>query len=214
MALYERERSKKGQKIDVAMLDCQVSILENALARYFATGTSPKPAGNKHNSIVPFETFTTSDGTIMIAAGNDRLFKKLLHLIKRDDLIEDERFITNAKRNENYEELKVIIEQQTQKESTDYWYKLLIDEGVPCGPINTIERLTKDKQVLEREMIVDVEHPTAGVTKLPGLPIKMSRTAGTIKSPAPLLGADTYSVLHELGYTDEAIKQLEKDAVI
>ncbi|PID82409.1 MAG: carnitine dehydratase [Clostridiales bacterium] len=214
MALYEREKSGNGQMVDVAMLDCQVSILENALARYFSTGVSPVPSGNKHNSIVPFEPFETNDGEIMIAAGNDRLFKTLAKLIGRDDLSTNPKFETNPKRNENYDELREIIETQTKTNSVDYWYKLLTEAGVPCGPINNIERLVNDEQVNFREMILDIVHPVAGNTRIPGLPIKMSRTKGAIKKAAPILGCDTTDVLKSLGYSKDEIKTFSEQKII
>lgn len=214
MALYEREKSNKGQMIDVAMLDCQVSILENALARYFATGVSPKPAGNKHTSIVPFEPFETSDGEIMIAAGNDRLYQTLMKVLGKPELAEDPRFKTNPLRNENYDELRPLIEAQTKTNTVDYWYKALTEAGVPCGPINNIERITADEQIKSRNMIVEIEHPVAGLTHLPGLPIKMSRTPGSIHDPAPVLGADRENILKTIGYSESEIQKLIEEEVI
>ncbi len=204
----------EGQKVDVSMLDCQVAILENALARYFATGISPKPAGNKHSSIVPFEPFETSDGEIMIAAGNDNLWKKFCAEIGQEALANDERFATNPQRNANYDELKVILSEILKTKSTEEWYKNLTNAGVPCGPINTIEMVTKDEQVIQREMVVEVEHKIAGTTHIPGVPIKLSATPGSIKKAAPVLGEDTYEILKELlDYSDEQLDQLKANQV-
>lgn len=204
----------EGQKVDVSMLDCQVAILENALARYFATGISPKPAGNKHSSIVPFEPFETSDGEIMIAAGNDNLWKKFCIEIGQEALVDDEKFATNPQRNANYDALKAILSEILKTKSTAEWYKNLTNAGVPCGPINNIEMITKDEQIKEREMIVEVKHKIAGTTHIPGVPIKMSKTQGTINKAAPILGEDTYEVLKELlNYSDEQLDQLKANKV-
>ncbi|MBS7525883.1 CoA transferase [Fusibacter paucivorans] len=213
-AVNYRNVTGKGQKVDVAMLDCQVAILENAMARYFATGKSPKPAGNKHASIVPFEPFDTSDGEIMVAVGNDGLWKKFCTELGIQELIEDERFITNPKRLENYETLRPMIAEKMASESTATWYKRLTDAGVPCGPINNIEMLTKDEQVTSRDMIVEIEHKIAGVTHIPGVPIKMSETQGAVRKAAPILGEDTTEILKSLlGKTQEEIDALVAEGI-
>lgn len=214
-ALNYRNKTGKGQKVDVAMLDCQVAILENAISRYFATGKSPEPAGNKHTSIVPFEPFETSDGEIVIAAGNDNLFRKLFKVFGKEEIADDERFKTNPLRNENYDELRPIIVEETKKKSTKEWQKLLDDAGVPNGPINNIEMVLNDPQVNEREMVVEIEHPTAGKTKIPGVPIKMSETQGKVESPAPILGEHTEEILKDfVGLSEEKIQKLRENNAI
>ncbi|MBS4534435.1 CoA transferase [Clostridium sp. D2Q-14] len=214
-ALNYKNKTGKGQKVDVSMLDGQVAILENAIARYFATGVSPEPAGNKHTSIVPFEPFETSDGEIVIAAGNDNLFRKLFKVFGKEEVADDEKFKTNPLRNENYDELRPLIVEETKKKTTKEWQKLLDDAGVPNGPINNIEMLVNDPQVQEREMVVEVEHPTAGKIKIPGVPIKMSETQGRIEKPAPVLGEHTEEILKDfVGLSNEEIKELrENDAI-
>jgi CoA:oxalate CoA-transferase len=213
-AVNYRNVTGKGQKVDVAMLDCQVAILENAMARYFATGKSPKPAGNKHASIVPFEPFDTSDGEIMVAVGNDSLWKKFCAELGLQDIVDDARFATNPKRLENYEVLRPMIAEKMESESTAVWYKRLTLAGIPCGPINNIEMLTKDEQVISREMIVEIEHEIAGVTHIPGVPIKMSETQGTVRKAAPILGEDTTEILKSLlGKTQEEIDALTAEGI-
>lgn len=214
-AVNYRNATGEGQKIDVAMLDCQVGILENALSRYFATGESPKPAGNKHSSIVPFEPFETSDGEIMIAAGNDNLWRKFCVEIGLDELINDERFVTNPQRTVNYTALRPLIADAILLNTTDDWYVRLTEAGVPCGPINNIEMLTKDVQVLAREMIVEVDHSVAGKTMIPGVPIKMSKTQGSIRKSAPVLGEDTNEILKEyMHLSDAEIETLRNNNVL
>lgn len=213
-ALNYRNLTGKGQKVDVAMLDGQVAILENAVARYFATGTSPKPAGNVHTSIFPFQPFETNDGEIMIAAGNDNLFRKMWQVFGNESVADDERFKTNPLRGENYDAMVELITIETKKKSTKEWQLLLDEAGVPNGPINNIEMIVNDPQIKHREMIVTVEHPVAGTTHIPGVPIKMSETQGTIRKAAPVLGEDSDDILSSLGYTAEQIQQLRDEGAI
>jgi CoA:oxalate CoA-transferase len=214
-AVNERRETGKGTKVDVSMLDCQVGILENALARYFATGVAPKPAGNKHTSIVPFEPFNTSDGQIVIAAGNDNLWAKFCKAMGTEELIDDERFKTNPLRNKNYDELKPLIDEKIKEKPTEEWKKILLDAGVPSGPINNMEMLVKDEQVLARNMIQEVEHPVAGKQHLPGIPIKMEGVSDKIRFPAPVLGQHNEEVLAErLGYSKEEIEKFKEEGVL
>ena len=213
-ALAYRNESGKGQKVDVAMLDSQVSILENAVARYAASGVSPGPIGNRHPSIIPFEDFETSNGSIMIAAGNDTLFKSLVKVLDAEELGEDERFNTNPKRGENYDELRPLLAEPLKTKTTEEWIDILNDAGVPNGPINDIEGVVNDPQVKAREMIVEVDHPVAGKTKMPGVPVKMSETQGEVRTPAPTLGQHTDEILREFGLSDEEIKELKESGSI
>ncbi|MCD6182861.1 MAG: CoA transferase [Thermovirga sp.] len=214
-ALNHREKTGEGQKVDVSMLDCQVAILENAISRYFVTGKIPTPIGNRHPSIAPFATFKTQDGFINIAIGNDFIWNRFCNLVGRPELAEDSRFISNEARNNNWEELEPILEEIMAKDNTAAWIEKLRSVGVPCGPINNIEQLVNDPQVLEREMIVEVEHPVAGNLKMPGCPIKMSKTPGKIEKPAPLLGGDNEEILTRFaGLSKEELKTLQEEEVI
>ena len=214
-ALNHREKTGEGQKVDVSMLDCQVAILENAISRYFVTGKIPTPIGNRHPSIAPFATFKTQDGFINIAIGNDFIWNRFCNLVGRPELAEDSRFISNEARNNNWEELEPILGEIMAKDNTTAWIEKLRSVGVPCGPINNIEQLVNDPQVLEREMIVEVEHPVAGNLKMPGCPIKMSKTPGKIEKPAPLLGGDNEEILTRFaGLSKEELKTLQEEEVI
>jgi len=214
-ALSKRNETGEGSFVDVSMLDCQVGILENAIARYYATGKSPKPAGNKHSSIVPFEPFDTLDGEIVIAAGNDSLWEKLCIVIGKEELIDDERFKTNLNRNENYEELKPIISNEIKKKTTNEWNEILVDKGVPCGPINNIEMVVNDEQVNARNMIQEIVHPTAGKIKIPGIPIKISGNDDKIRFPAPTLGQHNEEILiDKLGYKKEKVEEFKEKGII
>lgn len=214
-AITSRNKTGEGQKVDVAMLDCQVAILENAIARYVVTNEAPKPAGNRHTSIVPFEPFDVSDGELMIAVGNDSIWSRFCKATNLDSLIKDERFNENPKRNQNYEELRPIIANALMKKTIDEWRTILDDSGVPNGPINSIDKVLEDVQVIARDMIVEVDHPIAGSLKMPGIPIKMSSTPGEILKPSPMLGQHSSEILKELvGLTDDQIEKLRELKVI
>lgn len=214
-ALHVRETTGEGQFIDVSMLDCQVSILENAIARYLYTGQVPKPQGNKHPSICPFESFECSDGNdVMIAIGNDNLWAKFCRLVGREELISDPRFVTNRARLENYDDIKPIMDEIIKQKSLDEWLDILEKNAIPCGPINTIDRVVKDPQVLYREMLVELEHPTTGKITVPGVPIKFSKTPAKVRFAAPTLGQHNEEILGSLGYTKEQIEELKSKGVI
>jgi len=214
-AVIHRTNSGTGQMVDVAMLDSQVAILENAIARYTVTGNIPGRIGNRHPSIIPFETFDTADSTIMIAAGNDALWRKLCTALGQPELATDPRFETNPLRAENYDELRPILAGLLEGKETAVWLEILDEAGVPNGPINNVAQVMADPQVQAREMIVPVEHPVAGKTDLPGIPIKLSDTPGSVRTPAPLLGEHAEDILTGLlGYDQKKIEALqEKDAL-
>ncbi len=209
-ALNSRSITGQGQMVDVSMLDCQVAILENAISRYQTTGINPKPIGNRHSSIVPFEAFDTSDATLMIAVGNNNLWQKFCKAINLSKLISDERFSTNENRNINYDDLMIILREKIKEYTKKDLEEILIKAQVPCGPINNIKEVLEDKQVIHRDMIVDVDHIKAGKTSLPGIPIKLSETPASIKTSSPLLGQHTSEILKEyLNYSDKKIKELK-----
>lgn len=214
-ALLERERSGKGQMVDVAMLDSQVAILENAIARFLVGGEVPKPQGNRHPSIVPFETFETADGHLVVAAGNDELWRKFCEVLGLEALAEDGRFLTNELRNRHYAELRPLLAERMRTQPTAAWRAALDRAGVPNGPIQTIEQVVQDPQVLARQMLVEVFHPTVGAVKMAGTPIKLSETPGGVRLPPPLLGQHTDLILRELlGYDEAQIAQLRQQGAI
>jgi CoA:oxalate CoA-transferase len=213
-ALHERESSGLGQMVDVAMLDCQVAILENAISRYEFTGEIPRPIGNRHPSIVPFESFDTLTSPIMVAAGNDSLWVTLCDLMELD-ISSDPRFITNPLRNENYLILRPILAERFMTKTAEEWQPMFDKAGIPSGPINTVDKVVANEQVLARDMILEVEHPVAGTTRIPGIPIKLSRTPGEIRMAAPVLGADTEKLLSQyLGLTSDQVAELREKQVI
>lgn len=213
-ALYNREKTQLGQKVDVAMLDCQVAILENAIARYFASGVSPEPIGNRHPSITPFEAFATKTRHLIVAIGNDTQWARFCKLVGREELITDPRFATNPERTRHQPELKKILEQIFMTRDCDEWIKDIEAAGIPCGPINNIGDVVSHPQILARDMITQVEHPLAGLIKMAGIPIKLSRTPGAIDHPAPLLGQHTEEILAGLGYSRENVAELKAAGAI
>ena len=173
-ALYDREKTGKGTFIDVSMLDCQIAILENAIARYLSKNEIPKPMGSIHPSIAPFEAFKTKDSHIIIAAGNDKLFEKLCNVLEISEIFNDEKFNTNSSRSKNIGELKVIIENKLSSKITTDWVSQMEKERIPCGPIYNIKEAVENPQVQYRNMIVKAYHKVIGDFKLAGNPIKMS----------------------------------------
>ena len=172
-ALFDRQKTGKGTYIDVSMLDCQIAILENAIARYLSKGEIPKPMGSRHPSIAPFEAFKTKDSHIIIAAGNDKLFEGMCVTFGLD-LHNNEKFNSNANRNKNIEELKGILENILKDKTTADWCKILEDKKIPCGPINNIKEAVESPQIQSRNMIVSAMHDKIGKFKMAGNPIKMS----------------------------------------
>jgi CoA:oxalate CoA-transferase len=172
-ALFDRTKTGKGIHIDVSMLDCQIAILENAIARYLSKGEIPQPMGSRHPSIAPFEAFKTKDSYIIIAAGNEKLFQGMCEVLNCDCYKQDN-FKDNQSRNKNIDELKVIIESKLKDKTTEEWVALFIEKKIPCGPIYNIKEAVENPQIEFRNMIVSANHNKIGKFKMAGNPIKMS----------------------------------------
>ena len=199
-ALLHRERTGESTKVDVALFDCQLALLENAIMRYTTTGEIPGPMGARHPSITPFEAFATRDGNLIIAAGNDGLFVKLAQALDRADLAENPLFKTNALRNEHQEALRAEIEGVLGRQATEHWIAVLEAAGVPCGPVNNIAEALAHPQTTARNMLVSVDDPVTGRLKLAGNPMKLSAFDDPpTRSRAPDLDADRDHILRELG---------------
>ena len=173
-ALYDRQKTGKGTFIDVSMLDCQIAILENAIARYLSKNEIPEPMGSRHPSIAPFEAFKTKDSFLIIAAGNDKLFKSLCEVLEIPNIATDEMYKTNSLRSQNIDKLKLIIEDKLKHKNTDEWIKVMENLKIPCGPIFNIKQAVENPQIKERNMIVKSFHKKIGEFKSAGNPIKMS----------------------------------------
>jgi len=198
-ALHHRHASGEGMKIDIAMLDCQVAILENALARYFATGEVPGPLGARHPTIVPFQSYETADGHVIIAAGNDQLFATLCKALACPELAGEARFKDNSARGEHVEELKVALEARLKKQPTAHWLDVLADAGVPSAPINNVEQVLNDPQIAARNMVIATDDPQAGALSMAGNPIKLSAFEDPgRREPAPGLDQHRDRILAEL----------------
>ena len=199
-ALLHRERTGEATKVDVALFDCQLALLENAIMRYTTTGEIPGPMGARHPSITPFEAFATRDGNLIIAAGNDGLFVKLTQALDRADLAKNPLFETNALRNQHQEALRAEIEGVLRGHDTDHWIAVLEAAGVPCGPVNNIAQALAHPQAAARNMLISIDDPVTGPLELAGNPMKLSGFADPpTRQPAPDLDADRERILRELG---------------
>ena len=198
-ALYHRALTGQASKVDIGMFDCQLALLENAIMRYFVSGKPPGPLGGRHPSITPFEVFDTGDGHLIIAAGNDGLFVKLVKALGLPALAEDARYRTNDLRNQNVDALKTELESVLKTNTTAHWIAVLDKSGVPAGPINNVGQAIEHRQAAARNMIVTVNDPVAGTMKLVGNPIKLSGFADpTTRRPAPDLDSDRARIKAEL----------------
>src|SRR4051812_40965647 len=199
-ALLHRERTGEATKVDVALFDCQLALLENAIMRYTTTGEIPGPMGARHPSITPFEAFHTADGHLIIAAGNDGLFVKLAQALDRADLADNPLFKTNPLRNQHQAALKAEIESVLRNGTTEHWIAVLEKAGLPCGPVNNVAQALAHPQTEARNMLVEVDDPVTGPLRLAGNPMKLSAFPDSeTRDPAPDLDADRAKILKELG---------------
>jgi len=212
-ALVRRERNGKGECIDVSLLDCQLAWLTYMAGYYFATGSDPERAGSRHPTIVPYQTFGTSDGFMNVAAGNDDIFKRLCAAIGRPDLSDDPRFATNPKRVENRDSLEPLLEKILPSRTTAEWLEIFRQHDVPVGPVYRISEIARDPQVLARHMLLTLQHPKAGAIRQFAQPFKCTDERGP-HTPPPLLGEHTDEVLESIGYSSERIAELRRTGVV
>jgi formyl-CoA transferase len=197
-ALAHRAKSGKGQHLDLALLDSLVAVLANQGANYLATGASPARLGNDHPNIAPYQVLKTADGSVIVACGNDNLFRKFCEVAGRPALADDARFVTNGKRVANRAELTRILSEIMVTRSMRQWLDALEAAGVPCGPINTLEQVFAEPQALARGLKLEMAHPTAGKVSLVRSPMRFSATPVQHEVPPPTLGQHTDEVLKDL----------------
>jgi crotonobetainyl-CoA:carnitine CoA-transferase CaiB-like acyl-CoA transferase len=212
MALFAREKTGRGQNVDVAMLDSVMALLTYQAGSFFASGRIPGRLGNRHPSIVPYETFAASDGEFVLAVGTDDQWRKFCAVA---GLAEDSRFATNRQRVTGYDDLRPIVADRLRQKPRQYWIDRLGAAGVPCGSVRNFQELFADPQVAAREMVARLQHPTIGAMQVLGVPVKLSDTPGGIDAPPPRLGEHTDAVLsHDLGLDAEAIAALRAQGAI
>ncbi len=214
-ALTHRDRTGEGQYIDMALLDVQVAMLANMNANYLASGKPPKRWGNAHQNIVPYQTFATADGHIIVAVGNDGQYRKFCEVGGRPELSIDERFATNPLRVKNRDILVPLLTDMVKTKTRQEWIAQLEAAGVPCGPINNLDDVFAHPQITARGMQIDLPHPTGATAKLVGSPMKLSATPPQYDMAPPLLGQHTEQVLQDLlGRTPEQIAQLKTQGIV
>ena len=197
-ALMRRQRTGQGELVDVSMLDCQVALLENPVARMGAMGSVPGPIGTRHPSIAPFDVFAANDGMFVIAAGNDGLFKKLCTLLQLPELANDERFVSNSSRLQHQAELKAALEARLGNASRAHWLKLLTDHGIPAGEYNDIGDMVQHPQVNERGMLAQVQAGGGHSLQVAGNPLRTGQAEQLVRRQPPALDADRARILAEL----------------
>lgn len=214
-ALTHRDRTGEGQYIDMALLDVQVAMLANMNTNYLTSGKAPKRWGNAHQNIVPYQTFATADGHIIVAAGNDGQYRKFVQVGGCPELAEDARFTSNPLRVQQRDILVPLLAEMVKRKTKKEWIAQLEEAGVPCGPINNLDEVFSDPQVVAREMCVEMPHPTAGKVSLVGSPMKMSATPVNYAGAPPLLGENTEQILSSLlHYSPEKIAELKAASII
>jgi crotonobetainyl-CoA:carnitine CoA-transferase CaiB-like acyl-CoA transferase len=213
-ALFARERTGQGQRVDIGMLDTTAALLTYQAGNYFATGQIPARLGNRHPTIAPYETLPTADGEIVIAVGNDGIWQRFCPAIDRPELADDPRFRTNRDRLANYDALKPDLARTLITRTRAEWTRRFRAASVPCGAVRDVAEVLADPQIAARDMVATLEHPTAGPTRVIGTPIKLSDTPGSIRTPPPTLGQHTDAVLAELGYDRGMIDSLKTSGAV
>jgi len=213
-ALFRREVTGKGERVELGMLDASLPWLTKQAGKAFVDD-KPKRMGTKDPVLAPYQSYSTSDGYLNVACGNQKLWEELCEAIDCPELIDDPRFKTNADRVRHMDELEKELAPTFNERTTDEWVEILAEgKGLPVGPVYEIDEALKNKQVQSREMITEVEHPAAGTIPVIEHPLNFTNADSGFEDAPPLLGEDTKSVVHELGYTDKQIDELREAGVI
>ena len=215
MALLARYRTGRGQFVDVAMLDSVAALLTYQAGIYFATDRPPQRLGNRHPTIVPYETLEAGDGELVVAVGNDQLWHTFCGVLGADDLAADPRFATNKDRVERHGALRPILVERLRARPAADWIAVLTEAGIPCGAVRNLEEVFLDPQIVERAMVVALDHPVAGAIRTLGVPVKLNDTPGSVRTPPPTLGQQTEEILgRDLGLEPSAIARLREAGAI
>jgi crotonobetainyl-CoA:carnitine CoA-transferase CaiB-like acyl-CoA transferase len=215
LALYARERTGLGQHVDIAMLDSVAALLTYQAGIYFVTGAPPKRHGNAHPTVAPYETFQAADGEVVLAAGNDDLWRKFCGVAGLDSYAADPRFAKNRDRVRNYETLRPIVADAFQRRTRSEWLEALNEAGIPAGPVRNLHEVLTDDQLLTREMVHVLQHSSAGPVQLLGIPVKLSGTPGAVRRPPPALGEHTEKILREdLGLAPSQVSAMAAAGVV
>jgi crotonobetainyl-CoA:carnitine CoA-transferase CaiB-like acyl-CoA transferase len=214
LSLYARERTGRGQHVDISMLDGVVSLLSYHASMFLTTGTRSGRLGNRHATIAPYDTFAAADGEFFLAVGNDEQFKRLCAVAGLPAFADEPAFATNPARVVNHAELRDRLAPALGACPRSHWIEQLTKAGVPCGAVRDVHDVLGDPQVLARDMVEAVEHATAGTLKVLGIPVKLSDTPGSVRTAPPTLGQHTSAILRELGFDDVEIVRLREKGVI
>ena len=213
-AYMSRLKTGKGQLVDTSLLEGGIGYTVWESASFFATGDVPGPVGSAHRMTAPYQSFKTSDAYVNIGAATQGTWERLCEAIERPDLLDDPRFATNASRVENLEALAATLEETLVLEDRSHWLRVLEEHSVPSGPIYDMSEVYADPQVQAREMVADLDPTTSGESRTIGIPVKLSETPGSIRSPSPSLGQHTDEVLSEMGYAPAEIARLRDNGVV
>lgn len=213
-ALYARTQNGEGQRVDIGMLDTTAALLTYQAGNYFATGQVPVRLGNRHPTIAPYQTFATADGEMIVAVGNDAIWRRFCPAIDRPDLAEDPRFLTNKDRMAHYDALEAELGRALVTRTRDEWTMRFRAANVPCGGVRDVGEVLADPQLAAREMVAMLPHATVGQTRVVGTPIKLSATPGSLRTAPPTLGQHTDAVLTELGYDRTMIDSLKSAGAV
>jgi formyl-CoA transferase/CoA:oxalate CoA-transferase len=213
-ALFARHATGGGQRVDIGMLDTTAALLTYQAGNFFASGHAPRRLGNRHPTIAPYETFPTADGEIVIAVGNDAIWRRFCPAIGRPELAEDPRFRTNKDRLAHYDALRSLLEAVMAARTRADWTERFHAASVPCGSVRDVAEVLADPHLHAREMIGTLEHATLGPVRVMGTPIKLSQTPGSLRTPPPTLGQHTAAVLGELGYDQPMIASLKASGAV
>jgi crotonobetainyl-CoA:carnitine CoA-transferase CaiB-like acyl-CoA transferase len=198
LALRVKERTGRGQAIDVSMLEGQLSLLGSMIGGYLADGETPEPMGTAYKALLPYQTFRTKTRDLALAVGSEKLWKIFCPAIGRPELAEDPRYRTNADRVQNRESLIAALQETFLTRPYEEWEPILLDKGIPFGAINRIPEVVDHPQVKARGALVEMSHPSAGKVRMVGVPIRLSETPGAVRTPSPTLGEHTEEVLRGL----------------